>query len=277
HGACGAPETSAPQCPHALASTSRRCVGFGCNGRCAPGCGFFLRRLFTNSVVFLWPWLGGTLELFGVFGGRSCLACRRATSASRLVTFAIKRSFDSASAKATPSSPSRSSESNAFRFIGSVNHTLILRSMAQVNGAKTLLLNDRFQKTGVSNYLSDYQWLYIEPRETGSELKNGAVLSYLLDKGVFRAGLNFECPSCRLEFWRSLDDARSRLECEYCGHGFNAAPQLRDKAWAFRRSGLLGNDDHQEGAIPVLLTLQQLMLVHSMSHGVFTTAMKLNP
>jgi len=33
-----------------------------------------------------------------------------------------------------------------------VNHTLILRSMAQVNGAKTLLLNDRFQKTGVSNY-----------------------------------------------------------------------------------------------------------------------------
>src|SRR5208282_1052626 len=141
-----------PQCPHALASTSRRCVGFGCNGRCAPGCGFFLRRLFTNSVVFLWPWLGGTLELFGVFGGRSCLACRRATSASRLVTFAIKRSFDSASAKATPSSPSRSSESNAFRFIGSVNHTLILRSMAQVNGAKTLLLNDRFQKTGVSNY-----------------------------------------------------------------------------------------------------------------------------
>src|SRR5208283_4922670 len=97
-------------------------------------------------------WLGGTLELFGVFGGRSCLACRRATSASRLVTFAIKRSFDSASAKATPSSPSRSSESNAFRFIGSVNHTLILRSMAQVNDAKTLLLNDRFQKTGVSNY-----------------------------------------------------------------------------------------------------------------------------
>jgi len=133
------------------------------------------------------------------------------------------------------------------------------------------------QGQGDDRPLSDYQWLYIEPRETGSELKNGAVLSYLLDKGVFRAGLNFECPSCRLEFWRSLDDARSRLECEYCGHGFNAAPQLRDKAWAFRRSGLFGNYDHQEGAIPVLLTLQQLMLVHSMSHGVFTTAMKLNP
>ncbi|MDP2333021.1 MAG: hypothetical protein Q8M19_20240 [Reyranella sp.] len=123
--------------------------------------------------------------------------------------------------------------------------------------------------------LSDYQELYIEPRKVGSELKNSSVLSYLLEKGVFRAGLKFDCPSCQLEFWRSLDDARSRLECDYCGHGFNAAPQLRDKAWAFRRSGLFGNDDHQEGAIPVLLTLQQLGRMHSMSHGVFTTAMTL--
>ncbi len=125
--------------------------------------------------------------------------------------------------------------------------------------------------------LSDYQWLYIEPRKIGSELKNGAVFSYLLDKGVFRPGLKFDCPSCNLEFWRSLDDAMSRLECEYCGHGFNAAPQLRDKAWAFRRSGLFGRDDHQEGAVPVLLTLQQLMHMHNLSDQVFTTAMTLMP
>jgi hypothetical protein len=123
--------------------------------------------------------------------------------------------------------------------------------------------------------LSDYQWLYIEQRKVGSRLKNSDVLSYLLEKGVFRAGLKFDCPSCQLEFWRSLDEARSRLECDYCGHGFNAAPQLRDKAWAFRRSGLFGNDDHQEGAIPVLLTLQALTRVNSMSNGVFTTAMTL--
>lgn len=130
------------------------------------------------------------------------------------------------------------------------------------------------QGQGGDRPLSDYQWLYIEPREFGSELKNGAVLSYLLEKGVFRAGLNFQCPSCRLEFWRSLDDARSRLECEYCGHGFNAAPQLRDKAWAFRRSGLFGNYDNQEGAIPVLLTLQQLALMRG-DDRIFTTAMTL--
>ena len=131
---------------------------------------------------------------------------------------------------------------------------------------------------GQDRPLRDYQWLYIEPREAGSELKNGAVLSYLLDKGVFRAGLNFLCPSCQLEFWRSLDDASSRLECEYCGHGFNVAPQLRDKAWAFRRSGLFGNYDHQEGAIPVLLVLQQLTQMLGIGNPrIFTTAMTLTP
>jgi len=158
----------------------------------------------------------------------------------------------------------------------------------KIAGVRTLIENHKPQRSfdrgtamqiirgqGNDRPLSDYQWLYIEQRKTGSELKNSAVLSYLLEKGVFRAGLNFDCPSCQLEFWRSLDDARSRLDCDYCGHGFNAAPQLRDKSWAFRRSGLFGNDDHQEGAIPVLLTLQQLTRTHRMNHGVFTTAMTL--
>lgn len=123
--------------------------------------------------------------------------------------------------------------------------------------------------------LSDYQWLYIEPRPNGIELKNDAVLGYLLDKGVFRPGIEFECPGCNLTFWKSLDDVTTRLECEFCGQLFNSSRQLRDKAWAFRRSGLFGRDDHQEGAIPVTLTLQQLTLAHQLSDSFYTTAMEL--
>lgn len=125
--------------------------------------------------------------------------------------------------------------------------------------------------------LSGYQSLYIEPRKIGSELTPDAVLSYLLDRGVFRAGLKFACPSCQLDFWLSLDEAKSRLECQFCGHVFNASPQLRDKDWAFRRSGLFGRADNQEGAVPVTLTLQQLMRVHSLGDGIYTTAMDLKP
>jgi hypothetical protein len=131
---------------------------------------------------------------------------------------------------------------------------------------------------GTDHDISSYNWLYIEPRPPGVDLTADAVLSHLLDKGVFRAGLEFSCPSCQLIFWRSLDDAKARLECEYCGHTFNTAPQLRDKDWAFRRSGLFGRDDHQEGAIPVLLTLQQLVRGHELgSDSLYTTALELKP
>lgn len=129
---------------------------------------------------------------------------------------------------------------------------------------------------GAVRPIADYQSLHIEARPQGTGLTGDAVLSYLLDRRVFRAGLKFDCPNCRLEFWRSLDDAGERVRCEYCGSGFNAASQLRDKDWAFRRSGLFGRDDHQEGAVPVVLTLQQLMQTHgSGEEAFFTTALTL--
>ncbi|QGZ94902.1 hypothetical protein DSM104635_01737 [Terricaulis silvestris] len=124
--------------------------------------------------------------------------------------------------------------------------------------------------------LSAYQWLHIEQRPAGAELKNSDVLGYLLDHGVFRGGLNFACPNCQLTFWKSLEEAAGRLECEYCGHSFNVARQLKDKDWAFRRSGLFGRDDNQEGALPVTLTLQQLVRHGGMRDGeLYCTGMDL--
>lgn len=107
--------------------------------------------------------------------------------------------------------------------------------------------------------ISEYKDLFFGPRPFNTELKPHDVFSYLLKKGVYRTGLEFDCPSCRLEFWRSLDDVRTEVTCEYCGHKFNVAPYLRDKnVWRYRRSGLFGRADNQEGAIPVILTIQQL-------------------
>ena len=81
----------------------------------------FLRRLLTNSVVFLWPWLGGRLELSGVLGGRSSLARNAAISARSVAISPACRSIASACANATPIRPSRSSDLKASRFIPTVN------------------------------------------------------------------------------------------------------------------------------------------------------------
>jgi hypothetical protein len=100
---------------------------------------------------------------------------------------------------------------------------------------------------------------------------------YLLEKGVFRAGLCFHCPNCELESWVHLDDIRTLNQCEYCGKQFNVTPQLKDRDWAYRRSGLFGRDDNQGGGVPVALTLMQLQ--NAMRDRIlgYTTGTNLNP
>ncbi len=122
----------------------------------------------------------------------------------------------------------------------------------------------------------DYESLYIEAREHRGPLKPQDAFNYLLKKGVFRAGLKLVCPSCELDSWVHLDDVRTVNNCEYCGKDFNITPQLKDRDWAYRRSGLFGRDDHQRGGIPVALTLQQLETAMHDSILAYTTGTDLD-
>lgn len=90
------------------------------------------------------------------------------------------------------------------------------------------------------------------------ELKPGFVFKRLLEKQVFQVGLDIQCNSCSLEFWRSLDMVTTSLACDYCSAQVNLLPQLSDKRWRFRTSGLFARGDNQEGSVPVVLVMQQL-------------------
>ena len=132
---------------------------------------------------------------------------------------------------------------------------------AFTRGDATQIIGEVDLNTGVPNF-GRYESLFIEPRE-GPKLKPRHVFDYLVKKNVFRVGLNFTCPNCELRFWMHLDDLGTEITCEYCGQRFNVTSQLKDGAWAYRRSGLFGREDHQQGAIPVALTLQQMDTVLS--------------
>jgi hypothetical protein len=131
------------------------------------------------------------------------------------------------------------------------------------------------QEKGVAEF-TKYEDLSIGTR-AGQKLSPEDAFLHLLKFGVFRAGLELGCPNCSLNFWLSLDDIRMQTSCEYCGQRFDITPQLRDRGdWRFRRSGLFGKDDDQGGAIPVIMTLQQMATALAGSRFLYSTQTELS-
>lgn len=129
--------------------------------------------------------------------------------------------------------------------------------------------------SGKSSF-DNHKSLYIKQRNT-KDLTLKDVFEYLLEKNVFTIGLTPKCPNCELDFWLSLKEANDHIKCEYCGHEFLLSPQLTSRGdFRFRRSGLFGRSDNQEGAIPVLLTLLQLLRRSGMNKIMYSTALKLD-
>jgi hypothetical protein len=123
---------------------------------------------------------------------------------------------------------------------------------------------------------SEYEDLFLESRPWNSKLKPENVFHYLLEKGVFRPGLTLKCSKCELSFWVQLDDVATEAECLYCGNRFNCTRQLSKDPWQYRKSGLFGLDNNQEGGVPVALTLQQLdTLVSQRSSTLLMTSFNL--
>jgi hypothetical protein len=121
----------------------------------------------------------------------------------------------------------------------------------------------------------DFENLFIKHRD-GGKLKPEHAFTYLLKKKVFRVGLKLVCPNCELDCFLPMDNLATEIECELCGKEFNVTPQLRDRDWRYRRSGLFGKEDHQGGSVPVVLTLQQIDTVFS-SDQIFTTGLDIFP
>lgn len=106
--------------------------------------------------------------------------------------------------------------------------------------------------------------LYLEQRPKNTKLTPPDVFNYMVSKGLYRMGIDLNCPKCSMTSWIALDALIQKPTCELCGHSYDASKQLVDSKWQFRRSGVLGSELNAQGAVPVVLTLQQL---HTALHG----------
>lgn len=106
-----------------------------------------------------------------------------------------------------------------------------------------------------------FEDLYIESR-TEQKLTPEMVFDFLVKKKVFRPGVTIKCNKCDLKSWISIKSFSESIECPLCGNYFPLLIENpRGVIWHFRRSGLFGEENEQEGAIPVLLSLLQLVRV----------------
>jgi len=98
----------------------------------------------------------------------------------------------------------------------------------------------------------------------------------LLKKDFFRAGLELICGHCKLKNWLTLKNIDDSWICEYCGGNNQTSTHLKTRGdWRFRKSGLFAKDNHQEGAIPTLLTLLAIKRIADHSSFTYSTALAL--
>ncbi|MCK4826278.1 hypothetical protein KA005_61620 [bacterium] len=140
--------------------------------------------------------------------------------------------------------------------------------------AANMIIGDVDPATGPN--FSKYEDLVITYDPSRKKLTPDKTFSYLVKKGVFRVGLKFSCTNCELEFWKHLDDVKTSTICEFCGNEVNVSTQLKDRDWAYRRSGIFGREDHQEGGIPVAVTLQQLHTTLHHNIIAYSTALEIS-
>jgi hypothetical protein len=120
--------------------------------------------------------------------------------------------------------------------------------------------------------------LFIEARPLDTKLTPSAVFSFLVEKGLSRIGADLTCPVCRLTSWVALESLQQRIVCSLCGSEYSATRQLLGEKWTYRRSGVLGLEKNNQGAVPVVLTLQQLQANNGQtSENLYSASLDLIP
>jgi hypothetical protein len=162
----------------------------------------------------------------------------------------------------------------------------------KIRGVRALLrkygVDESFTRTGAIEAIRDkdpttgaigfdaFKNLHIEARPR-PDMKPDDVLRYLLERRVFRVGLELTCPNCQLPSWLHVDDVKTVSSCPYCDHSHDVTPQLKDRDWRYKRSGIFGRNDDQLGGVPVALTLQQLSTNLHDSVLMYSAAMSFRP
>lgn len=172
----------------------------------------------------------------------------------------LKQIFRLAGFEARPSGPGLLAK----QLIAQVGGLMGARSL-KIAGVRALLKShgpttafSLKEALGMIGSPSAYDDLWLAEGQKASDMASKDLLAHLVEKRLVRLGYELLCPNCQLESWVSVDAVAEFAACDFCGHSYDATPQLVRRWWSYRRSGVVGREANSLGAVPVVLTLQQL-------------------
>jgi len=177
----------------------------------------------------------------------------------------LKKLFERAEIKTLPSNPGKIAQQiieqmrniEGCRVFKITGVRKLLRWITPLNNKTYKQCCDKIADREGSSF-PKFEDLFIESREE-PKLTTAMTFDFLVKKKVFRAGVVILCTKCELESWISLNNFSDIIECPLCGNKFSSLKANPSGIkWHFRRSGLFGENNNQEGSVPVLLSLLQL-------------------
>lgn len=159
-------------------------------------------------------------------------------------------------------------------FAGEVTHRVVetiggLRpgSIFKITGVRKLLAMEKarrgIKRQHAAEVIRDYNSALGEAtfdrfRAYWREVTPQAILAILLERGVFRAGLEIQCPNCRLLPFIEADRVGDEIQCPLCGFRFPLAPLVHGNEWVFRISGVFEREGSPHGSVPAILAMAEL-------------------
>ncbi len=167
----------------------------------------------------------------------------------------------------------------------------VRRLIKDLGASESITWNAALKAIGKEEF-GRFKKLYIESRET-PQLTVVDLLTFLMKKEILRPRLCFwprvlrrrreiHCSHCGLTTRVLLRAFEGIWYCDYCKYEEDLALRIATDfqgdrpEWVLAKSGLFAKDNHQEGAIPVILTLLKMLRILDMRNFMYATSMDLS-
>jgi len=158
--------------------------------------------------------------------------------------------------EATPSTPGILAKQIYKKLDGHIfalSNKKLLPLLEYMNGGKAKINGGSSEEDDLQNG----RQLPVEQIKENLKKENGqdSLLDYLIEKGVFHAGIKIKCPHCLRKSWFSIHKVDDNIQCPKCLNDYPAIGNIEKGSWCYKTTGPFSVPNHADGSYATLLAL----------------------